>query len=136
VKREKSGQQDMMVTVSELEATIALTPAGEQVQYDARPIGSVEHVTSKLTALKSTRNSDPDYLIFVGLDRFGECFLMAFSTIGDPSEFRARHDKQLERATKGLLPTSATATPLIEFHLVVAKCSANGNCRIGMPRDY
>jgi len=50
------------------------------------------------------RSGDPDYLIFVGLDRFGECFLAAFSTIGDPLEFRARHEKQLDRAAQGLLP--------------------------------
>jgi hypothetical protein len=61
-------------------------------------------VTRKLTELKLSRSSDPEYLIFVGLDRFGECFLTAFSTIGDPLEFRARHGKQLDRATNGLLP--------------------------------
>jgi hypothetical protein len=91
----------MMITVSELEAIIAQTPAGEHVQYDAKPIGSVDHVSMKLSDLKSSRSSDPDYLIFVGLDRFGECFLAAFSAIGDPFEFRARHEKQLDRATKG-----------------------------------
>jgi hypothetical protein len=100
----------MMITVSELEAIIAQTPAGEQVQYDAKPIGSVDHVSRKLTELKLNRSNDPDYLIFVGLDRFGECFLAAFSTIGDPLEFRARHEKQLDRATKGLLPAGASTT--------------------------
>jgi hypothetical protein len=82
----------MMVTVSELEAVIAQTPSGEQVQFDTKLIGSVDHVTRKLTELKLNRSGDPDYLIFVGLDRFGECFLAAFSTIGDPLEFRARHE--------------------------------------------
>ena len=94
----------MMVTVSELEAVIAQTPFGEQVQFDTKLIGSVDHVTRKLTELKLNRSGDTDYLIFVGLDRFGECFLAAFSTIGDPLEFRARHQKQFDRATKGLLP--------------------------------
>jgi hypothetical protein len=94
----------MMVTVSELEAIIAETPPGEQVQYETRLIGSVDDVTRKLTELKLNRSGDPDYLIFVGVDRFGECFLAAFSTIGDPLEFRARHHKQFDRATKGLLP--------------------------------
>jgi hypothetical protein len=42
----------MMVTVSELEAVIAQTPSGEQVQFDTRLIGSVDHVTRKLTELK------------------------------------------------------------------------------------
>ncbi len=85
----------MMVTVSELEAIIAETPPGEQVQYETRLIGSVDDVTRKLTELKLSRSGDPDYLIFVGVDRFGECFLAAFSTIGDPLEFRARRQKQL-----------------------------------------
>jgi hypothetical protein len=31
----------MMVTVSELEAVIAQTPSGEQVQFDTKLIGSV-----------------------------------------------------------------------------------------------
>jgi hypothetical protein len=48
---------------------------------------------------QESRSSDPEYLIFVGLDRFGECFLAAFSTIGDPLEFRTRHEKLLDRAT-------------------------------------
>jgi hypothetical protein len=94
----------MMITISELEEIVAQTPPGEQVHYRAKPIGSVEHVTRKLTELKLSRSSDPDYLIFVGIDRFGECFLAAFSTIGDPLEFRARHEKQLDRATERLLP--------------------------------
>ena len=74
------------------------------MQYEGEPIDAVEQVTRKLTQLKLKRASDPDYLIFVGVDRFGECFLAAFSTIGDPLEFRARHQKQFDRATKGLLP--------------------------------
>jgi hypothetical protein len=101
----------MMITVSELEAIIAQTPPGEQVQYEAKPIGSVDHVTRKLTELKLSRSSDPEYLIFVGLDRFGECFLVAFSTIGDPLEFRARHEKQLDRATEGLFPAGMSPRP-------------------------
>src|SRR5258708_29417230 len=85
----------MMITVSELEAIIAQTPPGKKVQHEAKPIGSVDYVTRKLTELKLSRSSDPDYLIFVGIDRFGECFLAAFSTIGDPLEFRARHERRL-----------------------------------------
>jgi len=42
----------MMVTVSEFEAVIAQTPSGEQVQFDTKIIGSVDHVTRKLTELK------------------------------------------------------------------------------------
>jgi hypothetical protein len=34
----------MMITVSELEAIIAQTPPGEQVQYETKLIGSVDHV--------------------------------------------------------------------------------------------
>jgi hypothetical protein len=98
----------MMITVSELEAIIAQTPADEQVLYEAKPIGSVDHVTRKLTELKLSRTSDPEYLIFVGLDRFGECFLAAFSTIGDPLEFRTRHEKQLGPATERLFPAGIT----------------------------
>src|SRR5258708_40306614 len=101
----------MMLTVSELEAIIAQTPPGEQVQYETRLIGSVDHVTRKLTELKLSRGSDLNYLIFVGLDRFGECFLAAFSTIGDPLEFRARHENQLDRATKGLFPPGISPRP-------------------------
>ena len=59
----------MMITVSELEAIIAQTPPGEQVQYETKLIGSVDNVTRKLTELKLNRSGDPDYLIFVGLDR-------------------------------------------------------------------
>jgi hypothetical protein len=101
----------MMITVSELEAIIAQTPHGEQVQYETKLIDSVDHVTRKLTDLKLSRGGDLDYLICVGLDRFGECFLAAFSTIGDPLEFRARHEKQLDRATKGLFPAGISPRP-------------------------
>ncbi len=81
----------MMITVSELEELIARTRDGEQVQFETKSIGSAEHVTRKLTELKLSRSDDPHYLIFVGLDRFGECALIPFSTIGDPLEFRSRH---------------------------------------------
>jgi hypothetical protein len=64
----------MMITVSELEAIIAQTLADEQVQCEGKPIGSVDQMTRKLTELKLKRSGDPDYLIFVGIDRFGECF--------------------------------------------------------------
>jgi hypothetical protein len=37
----------MMVTVAELEAVIAQTPSGEQVQFDTKLIGSVDHVTNE-----------------------------------------------------------------------------------------
>jgi hypothetical protein len=52
----------MMINVSELEAIIAQTPPGEPVQYEVKPIGSVDDVTRKLTELKLSRSSDPDYL--------------------------------------------------------------------------
>src|SRR6202011_3942825 len=94
----------MMINVSELEAIIAQASPGEPVQYEAKPIGSVDYVTRKLTELKLSRSSDPDYLIFVGIDRFGECFLAPFSTIGDPLEFRARHERRLDRASERLFP--------------------------------
>jgi hypothetical protein len=90
----------MLITVSELQAIIAQTPSNEPVQYEAKPIGSVDQVTRKLDELKLSRSSDPEYLIFVGLDRFGECFLAAYSTIGDPLEFRERYEKQLDRPTE------------------------------------
>src|SRR5436190_1954484 len=92
-RRGNKGKLDMMITVSELEAIIAQTLAGEQVQYEGKPIGSIDQMTRKLTELKLKRSGDPDYLIFVGIDRFGECFLTAFSTMSDLWEFRLRHDK-------------------------------------------
>jgi hypothetical protein len=101
----------MMITVSELESIIAQAVPGEQVQYEGKPIGAVDHVTRKLTELKLKRSGDPDYLIFVGIDHFGECFLTAFSTMGDPREFRARHDKQLDRAAEGLFPAGMSPRP-------------------------
>jgi len=42
--------------------------------------------------------------VFIGIDRFGECFLAPFSTIGDPVEFRARHERRLDRASERLFP--------------------------------
>jgi len=81
------------------------------VQYEGEPIDAVEQVTRKLTELKLKRASDPDYLIFVGIDRVGECFFAAFSTMGDPREFRARHDKRLDRAAEGLLPGGMSPRP-------------------------
>jgi hypothetical protein len=102
----------MMITVSELEAIIAQTLADEQVQYEGKPIGSVDQMTRKLTELKLKRSGGPDYLIFVGIDRFGECFLTAFSTMGDPREFRLRHDKQLDRAADGLFPAGMSPRPI------------------------
>ncbi len=81
-----------MLSVSELEAIIAETPPGEQVQYETRLIGSVDDVTRKPT---------------VGVDRFGECFLAAFSTIGDPLEFRARHLRAPARRSTATFPAAA-----------------------------
>jgi hypothetical protein len=101
----------MMITVSELESIIAQALPGEQVHYEGKPIGSVDQMTRKLNELKLKRGGDPDYLIFVGMDRSGECFLAAFSTMGDPREFRARHDKQLDRAAEGLFPAGMSSRP-------------------------
>jgi hypothetical protein len=42
----------MMITVSELEAIIAQALPGEQVQYDGKPIGSIDQMTRKLNELK------------------------------------------------------------------------------------
>jgi hypothetical protein len=86
----------MMITVSELEELIAQTADGEQVQFGAMSIGTVQHVTQKLTELKLSRSHDPHYLIFVGLDRYGECSLIPFSTIGEAVEFRSRHRLNLK----------------------------------------
>ena len=98
----------MMITVSELESIIAHGAPGDQVQYEGKPIGSVDNATRKLTELKLKRSSDPDYLIFVGIDRFGECFFAIFSTGATRGKFRARHDKHLDRAAEGLLPAGVS----------------------------
>jgi hypothetical protein len=42
-REEALGRWDMMITVSELEAIIAQTPPGEQVQYETKLIGSVDN---------------------------------------------------------------------------------------------
>jgi hypothetical protein len=42
----------MMITAEELEEIIARTPAGEQVVYDGREIGSTGAIAEKLTQLK------------------------------------------------------------------------------------
>jgi hypothetical protein len=81
----------MMVTATELEEIIARTPAGEQIVYDGREIGSTDAIGEKLSRLKLSRTDDPNYVIFVGVDKSGECLLTAFSTMGDPAEYRTRH---------------------------------------------
>jgi hypothetical protein len=81
----------MMITVAELEELIVRTPAGEQVVFEKREIGSTDSVAEKLNQLKLSRSGDPHYVIFVGINKFGECLLTAFPTMGDPLEFRARH---------------------------------------------
>jgi hypothetical protein len=82
----------MMITAAELEEIIARTPAGEQVVYDGREIGSTDAIAEKLSQLKLSRSTDdPHYVIFVGVDKSGECLLTAFPTMGDPVEFRGRH---------------------------------------------
>ena len=43
----------MVDTVSELEAIIAETPPGEQVQYETRLIGSVDDVTKEANRAKA-----------------------------------------------------------------------------------
>ena len=48
-------------------------------------------IAEKLSQLKLSRGGDPHYVIFVGVDKLGECLLTAFPTMGDPLEFRARH---------------------------------------------
>jgi hypothetical protein len=83
--------QYMMITPTELEEIIARTPAGERIVYDGREIGSTDAIAEKLSQLKLSRSSDPHYVIFVGVDKSGECLLTAFPTMGDPVEFRARH---------------------------------------------
>ena len=81
----------MMITVAELEEIIARTPAGERVVYNGKEIGSTDAIAEKLSRLKLSRGGDPHYVIFVGVDKSGECLLTAFPTMGDPLEFRARH---------------------------------------------
>jgi hypothetical protein len=81
----------MMITAPELEEIIARTPAGEEVVFDGREIGSTDGVAEKLSQLKLSRSDDPHYVIFVGVDGSGDCLLTAFPTMGDPVEFRARH---------------------------------------------
>jgi hypothetical protein len=81
----------MMITAAELEEIIARTPEGERVVYDGRGIGSTDGIAEKLRQLKLSRSGDPHYVIFVGVDKSGECLLTAFSTTGDPLQFRARH---------------------------------------------
>jgi hypothetical protein len=83
--------QYMMITVAELEEIIARTPAGERVVYNGKEIGSTDAIAEKLSRLKLSRGGDPHYVIFVGVDKSGECLLTAFPTMGDPLEFRARH---------------------------------------------
>ena len=60
--------------------------------YDGREIGSTDAIAEKLSQLKLSRSSDPHYVIFVGVDKSGECLLTAFPTMGDPVEFRTRHN--------------------------------------------
>jgi hypothetical protein len=81
----------MMITTVELEEIIARTPAGEQIVYDGREIGSTDAIGEKLSQLKLSRTDDPHYVVFVGVDKSGECLLTAFSTMGDPVEYRTRH---------------------------------------------
>ena len=81
----------MMVTATELEEIIARTPAGEKIVYDGREIGSTDSIAEKLSQLKLSRTDDPNYVIFVGVDKSGECLLTAFPTMGDPVEYRTRH---------------------------------------------
>jgi len=86
------GTQYMMITAAELEEIIARTPAGERIVYDGREIGSTDGIAEKLKQLKISRSDDPHYVIFVGVDGSGECLLTPFSTLGDPVEFRTRHN--------------------------------------------
>ena len=81
----------MMITAAELEEIIGRTPAGELVVYDGREIGPTDRIAEKLSQLKLSRGGDPHYVIFVGVDKSGECLLTAFSTMGDPVEYRTRH---------------------------------------------
>jgi len=82
----------MMITAAELEEIIAQTPAGERIVYEGREIGSPERIVEKLSQLKLSRGGDPHYVIFVGFDKSGECLLTAFATMGDPVDFRTRHN--------------------------------------------
>jgi hypothetical protein len=91
----------MMITVAELEQIIAETPEGKRVVYENREIGSTEIIAGKLAELRASRIEDPHYVIFVGIDRFGDCILTPFPTIGDPLEFRARHNMKSYLKTSG-----------------------------------
>jgi hypothetical protein len=81
----------MMITAAELEEIIARTPSGERVVYDGREIGSTDGIAEKLSQLKISRGGDPHYVIFVGVDKSGECLVTPFPTMGDPVEFRTPH---------------------------------------------
>jgi hypothetical protein len=81
----------MMITAAELEEIIARILPGERIVFDGREIGSSDGITEKLSQLKLSRGGDPHYVIFVGVDKSGECLLTAFPTMGDPVEFRTRH---------------------------------------------
>ena len=81
----------MMITTVEFEEIIARAPAGEKIVYDGREIGSTDSIAEKLSQPKLSRTDDPHYVIFVGVDKSGECLLTAFPTMGDPVEYRTRH---------------------------------------------
>ena len=84
--------QYMMIAAAELEEIIARTPAAERIVYDGREIGSTDGIAEKLRQLELSRSGDPDYVIFVGFDKSGDCLLTAFPTMGDPVEFRTWHN--------------------------------------------
>jgi hypothetical protein len=48
----------MMITAAELEEIIARTPAGEQVVYVGREIGSTDAIAEKLSQLQLSRSTD------------------------------------------------------------------------------
>lgn len=91
----------MMITAAELEQIIADTPEGRWVVYENREIGSTEKIAAKLAQLRANRSEDPHYVIFVGVDWLGECVLTPFPTMGEPLEFRARHNIKAYRRTSG-----------------------------------
>jgi len=81
----------MRGSTSSFRRAIARTPAGERVVYNGKEIGSTDAIAEKLSRLKLSRGGDPHYVIFVGVDKSGECLLTAFPTMGNPVEYRTRH---------------------------------------------
>ena len=81
----------MMIAAVELEEISLGHPQATHIVYDGREIGSTAAIGEKLSQLKLSRTDDPHYVVFVRVDKSGECLLTAFSMMGGPAEYRTRH---------------------------------------------